>query len=91
MENYGMGQMTERILTLTNYVESKGKYLRKRVTIAPHAIHFLVAGDETYEIVEEKELRQVNVILADGSNLELYISFLDLLTLERVVGNYVLP
>lgn len=81
----------ERVLTLTNFVEQKGGYIKKRITIAPPAIHFIVASDETYETVEDIELRQVNVILNDGSNLELYLSMLDLITLERVVGNYFLP
>lgn len=91
MDGMTMVEAQERVLTVTNYVEHKGGHIKKRVTIAPHAISFIVASEEAYDDVGDVELRQVNVVLGDGNNLELYISMLDLITLERVTGNYFLP
>ena len=83
-------QAQERTLTVTNFVEQKGGYLKKRVTIALNGVEFMIAGEDSYEIIEEKDIRQVNVVFGSGSNLELYISLLDLLSLERAVGMYFL-
>jgi len=81
----------ERTLTVTNYVEQKGGYIKKRVTIALNGVEFVIAGEDTYETIENNDIRQVNVVFGSGSNLELYISLLDLMNLERAVGMYFAP
>jgi hypothetical protein len=81
----------ERTLTVVHYAEVGGKQVKKRVTLAVQMIQFIIAGDETYEMIEDREIRQVNVIFMDGNNLELFISVLDLSTIERAVGSYFLP
>lgn len=89
------GQMKQ--LTVTNYgsfdkEEEKEPTVKKtRVTIAPHHVHFVIASDDTYCIVDGIELRKVNVILTEGNNLELIISLLDLSEIENAIGSYMVP
>lgn len=78
----------ERTLTVINYDEEKGKTLKTRVTIARDMVQFVVASEDTYQVVDGVELRKVNVILSGGNNLELFLTLLDLNTLERAVGMY---
>ena len=88
MENEELLQ--ERTLTVTSYAEVEGNYAKKRVTIALHQVLFVIAGEEDYEVVDGVELRLVNVMIGSGDSLELFISVLDLMTLERAVGAYFL-
>lgn len=83
----------ERTLTLTNYNVAAGKNDPKkaRVTIAPSAVLFIIASDETSEIVDGVELRKTNIIVHGEGNVELYLTVLDLMTLERAIGAYFLP
>jgi len=85
------GEVQERVLTVTNYDEEKGKFIKTRVTIAPSSVEFLIAGEEAYDTRDGREIRKVNIMLVSGNNLEVYISVLDLITLERAIGSYFLP
>lgn len=84
-------EVQERILTVMNYDEEKGKFIKTRVTISPSSVEFLIAGDEAHDIRDSREIRKVNVMMVSGNNLELYISVLDLAMLERAIGSYFLP
>lgn len=84
------GEVQERTLTITNYGEENGKLVKTRVTIPPHAVEFLIAGEESYATMEDRDIRKVNVMFSSGNNLELFISLLDLTTLERAIGTYFL-
>jgi len=82
-------ELEERTLTVINYTSDEdGTPMRARVTIAPNMVQFLIASDETYTVLEGRELRRVNVILSTGNNLELYLTLLELTILERAVGTY---
>ncbi|HXN74953.1 MAG TPA: hypothetical protein VN855_00490 [Candidatus Acidoferrum sp.] len=78
----------ERTLTVINHGEEKGKTVKTRVTIARDMVQFLIASEDTYEVVDGIELRKVNVILNTGNNLELCLTLLDLNMLERAIGMY---
>ena len=84
------------VLTITNYSTEDEEaedavYTKSRVTVAPGMIDFVIAGYSTYAMSEGRELRKVNVILTSGSNLELLVSEVDMLSIERAAGTYVLP
>lgn len=92
MDHMHEDSLQERTLTVINYGEGEeGEVLRTRVTIAPHAVSFLIASENTVQIIDGSSLRRVNVMLQDGSNLELILTILDLTTLERAIGSYFLP
>lgn len=86
-----IGEAQERVLTVLNYGEEGGKLVKTRVTISPSSVEFLIAGEEAYATMEDREIRKVNVMFISGNNLELYVSLLDLATLERALGTYFLP
>lgn len=87
-----MEEGQERVLTVINYVlDNNNEHFTKRVTIAPHMVHFIIASEENLTFVPGRELRQVNVIMSEGVNLELFISLLDLTSIERAIGTYFLP
>jgi hypothetical protein len=93
-----MDEIHEHTLTVINYVIPEEyevienhEIVRNRVTISPGMVLFVIAGDETFETVDGIELRKVNVVLAGGNNLELFISLLDLNLLERCVGMVLTP
>jgi hypothetical protein len=83
--------MQERTLTVIHHVTEGRKTVRKRITLAPNLIHFVIAGEEAHSTYEGRELRKANVVMTEGNNLELYISLLDLNAIERCVGSYFLP
>lgn len=84
--------MSESVLTLSNYgVQEDGKVIKARVTLAPHMIQVVIAGEETQFVMEGREIKKVNVLLLDGNNIELLISEVDLISLERAIGTYILP
>jgi hypothetical protein len=86
-------KMRESVLTVTNYSETEedGTYIKTRVTINPQMVEFIIAGTAAYVVKEGRELIKTNVVLSSGSNIELFISEIDLLTLERSVATYFLP
>jgi len=84
----------ERTLTVTNYGvdDDTNKTIKTRVTLAPGMIQTVIASYEAdYGKAENNELHKVNVLYVDGNQLELFISLLDLTTIERIVGMYLLP
>lgn len=84
--------MSESVLTVSNYgIEEGGKFIKARVTLAPHMIQVVIAGEETQTVVEGRELKRVNILLVDGNNIELLISEVDLISIERAIGTYILP
>lgn len=83
-----MDEMDVRILTLTSYGDNDSEIVR--VTIAPHNVAFVIAN--TVDTVKfGQKLKKTNVMLLDGGSVELFITDLDLTTLERAVGTYMLP
>jgi len=92
-----MENVNIRVLTLVNYghEEEDGKeseeITKTRITIAPGGVQVVVASYDTALTVDGIELRKVNVLMIDQTNLELHISLLDLETLEVAVGTYLLP
>ena len=87
-----MNERNESVLTVCNYaVQDDSQILKARVTIAPHMIQVIIAGEEPYTNIEGRDLRKVNVLMIDGNNLELLISEVDLICLERVIGTYMFP
>lgn len=85
-----------KILTVVNYGieddEKESKEITKtRVTLNPGGVHAVVGSYDTALTVDGIELRKVNVLMMDQTNLELHISLLDLETLERAVGQYLVP
>lgn len=88
-----MSELEEKVLTVINYgVEEDGlespRVTKTRVTIAPGMVQVVVGSYDTYKIVEEIELRKVNVLFLNDNDLELFISLLDLTILERAIGTY---
>jgi len=81
----------ERILTITNYDEENGKFIKTSITISPSSVEFLVARDEIYDTIDGRDIKKVNIMMVSGNNLEVFISILDLAVLQRCVGNYYLP
>jgi hypothetical protein len=82
----------ERTLTLTNYGEDEfGKPLKNRVTLAPGMIQTVIASFDSVKKIDGHELYKVNVLYSDGNQLELFLNFLELTTIERIVGMYLLP
>lgn len=89
MENDELLQ--ERTLSVVNYGDGEdGEIIKTRVTISPGNILFIIASYDTALTVDGLELRKVNAMLSDGGNLELFITLLDLTTLERCVGFYMI-
>lgn len=91
-----MEDVQEKILTLTNYGTDsekprKGNVIKTRVTVAPHMVQFVVASYDKFTELEGIEIRRVNVLMTGGEQIELFLSLLDLTTLERAVGTYLLP
>lgn len=87
-----MDENREFVLTVTNYaVEEDGSFLKARTTIAPHMIQFIIASENVHFTIEGRDLRKVNVILTEGNNLEMFISEIDLICMERAIGTYFLP
>lgn len=103
MEYFTEPMPVERTLTVFNYSDedeidgkesdtfNEDKVLRTRVTINRDLVQFVIGSENAYRMVNGIELRKVNVILTTGNNLELVLSVLDLTTLERAVGFYMLP
>lgn len=90
----GEDQATERTLTVTNYSEERdeeGNRIKTNVAIAPHNVDFVIGSEEMYDIAEGTELRKVNVIFTSGNNLEVYITLIDLMSIQRAISTYFLP
>jgi hypothetical protein len=83
--------MRERTLTLLNYDVDNKEPNKARVTISPGAVVFVISGEEPYCEINGLQLYKTNVITHGESNLEIFISLLDLTTLERAIGSYFLP
>lgn len=81
----------ERTLTVINYGEKLGKSIKTRVTIPPGMVTGLIASEKPVQKAGGEEQHRVNVMLVDGNQLELYISGMDLTTLERAIGFYLVP
>lgn len=83
-----MDEMDVRVLTLISYGDNDEEIVR--VTIAPQNVAFLIAN--TVDVVKfGLRLKKTNVMLMDGGSVELFITDMDLTTLERAVGTYMLP
>lgn len=83
--------LRERTLTVINYgTDDEEELLKTRVTLAPSMIVGLIASYDTALTIDGLELRKVNVILTGGDNIELFITVLELTTLERAIGAYFL-
>lgn len=81
-------EMDIRILTLTSYGNTEDEIVR--ITIAAENVAFLIAS--SIDVIKfGQRLRKVNVFLMAGPDFEIFISDLDLTTLERAVGTYMLP
>jgi hypothetical protein len=85
------------ILTVTNYspdieedavIDENTLFKKTRITLAPHHVLFIISSDTTYCVAEGRELRRVNVIFTESSNMELYISEVDLMSIEKAVGSF---
>lgn len=87
------GDVTERTLTVTNYGtdDKNEEIIRTRVTIAPHLVQAIVASEDTVQSVDGVSQHRVNVLFMDSNQIELFITALDLVSLERCVGSYFLP
>lgn len=83
--------MQERTLTVTNYGEEKGKTIKTRITISPGMVTTIIASEKPVQNAGDGEQHKVNVLLMDGNQLELFISALDLTTVERAIGSYFVP
>jgi hypothetical protein len=84
----------ERTLTVTNYGADYGHVpgnKKTRVTISPGMVLFVIAASDSDYQVDSIALYKVNVILTEGSNLELFISLLDLDMLQRSIGMWFSP
>ena len=79
-----MDGMHEYTLTVTNYtVEDDGTFNKTRVSIAPHKVEFTISSYDTFVKADGRDLKKVNVVLDGGNNLELFVSEVDLLLIER--------
>ena len=80
--------LNTRVLTLTSYDEQDGQVLR--VTVAPHLVECVIAN--SLDVVKfGMKLKKTSIMFMDGGVVELYLTDLDLTTLEFAVGAYVLP
>ncbi len=80
----------ERTMTVLNYGwdEKEENVIRTRITLAPGLVKGIVASEEPCQTVDGIKQHQVNVLFVDSSGLELFITALDLMSLERCVGAY---
>jgi hypothetical protein len=77
-----------RFLTVRNYGDTEEEITE--VTIGPDNVQMVIAN--TKDMVKfGLRLKKVNVLFMDGGNAELHISAMDLIDLQRAVGNYILP
>ncbi|CAK0741668.1 hypothetical protein CCP1ISM_130021 [Azospirillaceae bacterium] len=84
----------ERVLTVTNYGADQDEEpgsRKTRITISPGMVLFIIASAESEYKVGGIDLYHVNVLLTNDSNLELFISLLDLDMLQRAVGMWFSP
>lgn len=92
--NYGGSEgkpMQERTLTVINYGEAIDKMPKTRITIPPSMVTSIIASEKPTQKSGGDEQHKVNVLLVDGNQLEIFITSLDLTTLERAIGSYFLP
>lgn len=83
--------LRERTLTLINYgTDEEDEVLKTRVTLSPGQVQGLVASYEPTLKIDGLELHKVNVLMGGGDNIELFLTVLDLTTLERAIGAYFL-
>ena len=87
-ENFNNDGLIERTLTLANYGEDEGKIIKTRVTLSPQMIQAVIASDQPMQEVDGLGQYKVNVLFVDSNQIELFITLLDLTTLERAVGTY---
>lgn len=80
--------LEHRVLTVINYtLNDDGTLLKTRVTIQPSAVEFVLASYST-SLVDSHEAHKVNVCYVSGNQIELYLSQLDMITIEQAVGSY---
>ena len=83
-----MDEMDVRVLTVTSYGDTEEEVVR--ITVAPHNVQMIIAN--SVDIVKfGLRLKRVNVLFMDGGNAELFVTDLDLTSLERAIGTYILP
>lgn len=83
-----MDEMDVRVLTVTSYGDNEEEIVR--VTIAPHNVQMIIANSlDTVRL--GLRLKRVNVLFMDGGSAELFVTDMDLTTLEKAIGTYVLP
>lgn len=84
-------QEDARTLTVINHGEDDlDAEVQTRITMAPHHIQTVIASVD-YVKKFGRDLKKVNVIYMDGGMIELFVSDLDLTSIERAVGTYFLP
>jgi hypothetical protein len=83
----------ERTLTVVNFGldDDTGKLLKTRVTLSPGMIQVIIASEESVQKIGGTEQHKVNVLFVDSNQMELFLTILDLTTLERAVGAFFLP
>jgi hypothetical protein len=81
------------VLTVINYavdddeIKIEGK---SRVTIQATASPFMIASHDA-KLIDGHELYKVNLVFSDNLQMELYVSPLDLTSLEMAIGSYFTP
>lgn len=78
--------LTIRTLTVTAYEENEGKSLE--VTLAPGKIQMIAASDD---IRQGRTLKHVRIVFDDGGMAEVWVTEVDLITMQQCVGLYAMP
>jgi hypothetical protein len=72
-----------RVLTFTHYGDTPEE--NARMTLSPVSIKLLAAYEDTKQ---GRPVKRVSVLFLEGDVTEIFVSDMDLLTIERAVGMY---
>lgn len=91
-----MNEMEQFVLTLTNHaLEEDGSIHKARVTLNPNLVQYVIASEGPVAGYTQEHadmnLRKVNAVMIEGHNVEMNLSEVDLYSLERAIGTYMLP
>jgi hypothetical protein len=72
-----------RVLTFTHFGESEAE--NARMTLSPMNVKLLAAFDD---MRQGRPVKRVSVLFVEGDSVEIFVSEMDLLTIEQAVGMY---
>ena len=96
-QDFGPGDFTERTLTFKNYAAdydedgTEKSSIVTRITVAPGMVQAVIASEDPVQTCRDLHQHKVNILLIDNNQIEVYVTAVDLSTLERAVGAYFLP